>query len=203
MASKTQIANMALSHLGVGVEIANIETEQSQEATACRRFYDVALQATLRDYQWPFATKQATLSLIESLTASTDEWDYSYRYPSDCIDARRILSGTRNDSRQSRAPFRILKDSSARIIYTDQENAILEYTELVDDPGFYPPDFQLAFSYRLAYLIAPKLTKGDPFGLMDKIMKLYDAEISRAKAASVNEEQADELVDSEFVRMRS
>lgn len=192
---------MAISNLGVGKEIANIDTEQSEEASACRRFYDVARDSTLRDFPWPFSTKIVSLSLIESFT--TGEWTYSYRYPSDCLDARRILSGDRNDTRQSRAPYKVLKDSSARIIYTDEENAELEYTERVEDPSFYPPDFQLAFSFRLASLIAPRLTKGDPFNLRKSAMEMYDLEISRAKAGSTNEEQRDEIPDAEFIRMRT
>ena len=47
MASSTEIANLALSHLGNGTEIADLETERSSEASACRRFYDVALAQVL------------------------------------------------------------------------------------------------------------------------------------------------------------
>src|SRR5688572_11149621 len=110
MASETEIANLALSHLGVGKEIANLETERSQEAVACRRFYDTARDATLRDFSWPFATKIAVLGLIEA--DPNDEWDYSYRYPSDCLQLRRILSGVRNDTRDSRVPFKLAHDDS-------------------------------------------------------------------------------------------
>lgn len=194
---------MAISHLGVGKEIANIETEQSQEASACRRFYDTARDATLRDFPWPFATKFVALSLIETFSSSTAEYNYSYRYPSDCIKLRKIKSGTRNDSRDSRVTYKILKDSSARIIYTDEENAEAEYTERVEDPSFYPSDFEIAFSFRLAAYIAPRLAKGDPFGLRKAAMDMYNLEISRAKASSINEEQRDELPESEFVRNRA
>lgn len=201
MASETAICNMAISHLGVGKEIANIDTEQSEEASACRRFFDTARDATLRDFPWPFATKQVALSLIETFTAG--EWTYSYRYPSDCVKAKRILSGDRNDNHQSRVPYKILKDGAARIIYTDTADAELEYTERVEDTSYWPPDFELAFSFRLAAYIAPRLAKGDPFNLRKEAMAMYDLELSRAKAASINEEQTDELPDSEFVRVRS
>ena len=191
---------MAISHLGEGKEIANIDTEQSEEASACRRFYDTARDATLRDFPWTFATKIVSLSLIEE--DPTEEWEYSYRYPSDCVRAKRILSGVRNDTRQSRSPYRILKDDAARIIYSDEENAKLEYTERVEDPSFYPADFEIAFSFRLAAYIAPRLTKGDPFKLRNEALNMYNFEISRAKATLLNEEQPDEEVDSELVRMR-
>lgn len=202
MASKTEICNIAISHLGIGKEIANISTEQSDEANACRRFYDTARDAALRDFPWPFATKIVSLSLIETFSGGTYEWTYSYRYPSDCLDAKRIKSGQRNDTRQSRVPFKILKDSAARIIYTDEENAELEYTQRVEDPSFYPPDFIMAFSFRLAAYIAPRLTKGDPFQLRRQAMEMYDLEISRAKAGSTNEEQPDQLPNSELERAR-
>ena len=204
MASKTEVCNMALSHLGVGKEIANLDSEQSEEASACRRYYDTARDATLRDFAWPFAQKRITMALIEELDQKLDstEWVYSYRYPSDCVKIHRVLSGTRNDSRQSRVPYEILKDSAARILYTDQENAVIEYTERVDDPSFYPADFELAFSFRLASLIAPRLAKGDPFGLRQSTMNMYVEEISRAKASSANEVQREELPISEFEQVR-
>lgn len=195
---------MALAHIGIGKDISNLETESSEEARACRRFYDTARDATLRDFPWPFATKIIAISLIETFTGTSNkEYTYSYRYPSDCLDVRRIKSTIRNDTRQSRVPLKILKDDAARIIYTDTEDAELEYTVRVTDPSFYPPDFQIAFSYRLAAYIAPRLAKGDPFKLGDAAMQKYDMEISRAKAASANEEQPDELPVSEFERSRA
>src|SRR5665648_440114 len=97
MSSATEICNMALGHLASGKEIANLETERSAEAIACRRFFDSARDAVLRDFSWPFATKIKALSLIEEDPNS--EWAYSYRYPTDCLNFRRILSGTRTDTR--------------------------------------------------------------------------------------------------------
>lgn len=191
---------MALSHLGVGKEIANLETERSQEAAACRRFYDVALEATLRDRAWPFATKIAALGLIEEDPNS--EWGFSYRYPTDCLKIRRLLSGTRNDNRQSRMPYKLGQDSSGRLIWTDLEDAECEYTILADEPGLYPPDFTLALSFRLASYVAPRVTGGDPFKMGDRALQMYAAELGLASQSSFNEEQAEEEVQSEFIRGR-
>lgn len=201
MASKTEIANLALSHLGVSKSIGNLTSEQSAEAKACRRFYDITLKTTLRDVEWPFATVVVDLGLTAS--NPTEEWDYSYTYPSECERFVRILSGKSNDTRQSRVPYEIYNSNSSRVIYTNEENAQAEIVKLVEDPGFYPSDFQLALSYRLAAYIAPRLTNGDPFNIMNKVMDMYTAEIDKAKANSLNEEQPKELPDSEFVRARS
>jgi len=201
MPSKVGIVNIALGHIGVGRAISNLETESSQEAITARLFYDLALETVLRDSPWPFAAKIAVLSLIEE--EPNTEWAFSYRYPTDCIMFRRVLSGLRNDSRQSRAPYKLAQDDSGTIIFTDEEDAQAEYTIRADNPQFFPPDFTLAFSYLLASLMAPKLTGGDPFKLGVRALQLYQYEIFRAKAAAGNESQPEEEPESEFVRARS
>lgn len=200
-ASKVGICNLALSHLGIGKEIATFDTERSEEAAACRRFYDQALEQTLRDFAWPFATRTAELALVEE--EPTSEWAYSYRYPANCVLVRRIPSGTRNETRQSKTPYRVASDATGRLIYTDKEDAEVEYTYNVVDPSLYPIDFVMALSLRLAVYIAPRITKGDPFKLRNETLSLYNYEISKAQAGSGNEEQPEEEPESEFVRARN
>ena len=199
--SKTEICNIALSHLGSAKDVANVETEASQEAGACRRFYDMALKATLRDFPWSFATKIADMQLVEE--DPNDEWAYSYRYPSDCLRMRRILSGNRNDTNDTREPYKISRDASGLLIFSDKENAEIEYTKYETDPLAYPEDFVVALSYRLAAFIAPRVTAGDKFKLGAAAMQNYLFEISRAESTSLNEQQADIHPDSEFIRVRN
>jgi hypothetical protein len=198
--SKTEICNIAISHLGSANEIANVETEASQEAASCRRFYDTALKATLRDFPWSFAAKIAEMQLVEE--DPNDEWAYSYRYPSDCVRLKRILSGSRTDTNDTRISYKIIRDDSGLLILTDKENAELEYTKLETDPLVYPHDFVIAFSYRLAHFVAPRITAGDKFKLGDRALQFYLYEISRAESTGLNEEQADVHPDSEFIRTR-
>jgi len=200
MSSKVEVANLALSHLGIGKEIANIDTEKSEEAAAIRRFYDVALGIVLSDCPWPFATRIAALALVAS--EPNTEWAYSYRYPTDCLYVRRVLSGLRNDTRQSRAPYKIAGDDNGSLLFTDAEDAQMEYTTKNVTTQIYPPDFVLVLSYYIAYLVAPRLTGGDPFKLGDRAFKLYGLQISVARADAFNEEQAEEDVESEFIRGR-
>jgi hypothetical protein len=200
MASETEIANLALSHLNIGKEIANLETEKSEEAGACRRFYDTARDETLRDFAWPFATKFVTLAPVAD--NPTTEWGKSYRYPSDCVFFRRILSGLRNDTRQSRVPYKVTQDAAGLLIFTDLADAVAEFTIRETDPSKYPSDFTMAFSMRLAALIAPRLTGGDPFKVGERAMRLYQIEIERARATAFNEQQNEEPPESEFIRAR-
>lgn len=198
--SNTEICNLAISHLGSTDEIDDLETDSTPEAAACQRYYEQARAQVLRDFPWPFATKFRTLDLIEE--EPTDEWGYSYRYPSDCLILRRILSGSRNDARQTRVAYRIAKDDDGKLLYTDMEEALAEYTEDMTDVTLFPPDFVMALSFRLASYIAPRLIAGDPFKLGDRAVKYYFAEIASARAQALNEEQPDEEPLSEFERAR-
>lgn len=200
MSSFTEMAQMALGHIGTGKTISDVDTEESEEARALRTFKEVALKRTMRAVPWSFLTKIADMELVEE--DPNDEWAYSYRVPSDCLLFRKVQSGIRNESRQSRAPFRIASDSSGQLIFTDMEDGIGEYTAYVDDPTIYPPDFVMAFTYYWAFLVAARLTKGDPFKLGQRCYQLYEIEIANAIANMMNEQQPDELPDSEFIRSR-
>lgn len=200
MASKTEIVNLALSHLAVDKEIANLETESSKEASSARRFYDTARDMVLRDFAWPFATKIAALALVAE--EPNTEWAFSYRYPTDCLYLRRILSGLRNDARETRVPYRIAQDDAGRIIFTDEADAQAEYTVKTDNPQIYPADFTLALSYLLASFMAPRVTAGDQYKLGQRALAMYQAMKARAESNALNEEQAEQEVESEFIRAR-
>ena len=196
MSSKTDICNLALSHLGQAKEISDIDTEQSQEASACRRFINDALDATLVDHDWSFATSFETLGLVSE--NPTSEWAYSYRYPSECLKLRRILSGQRQDTDDSRIPFIIAQDAVGRLIYTDQGSAVIEKTISISDPDYFTPQFTLALSFRLAAYISPRITGGDPFKMKQEMLGQYAIELQAAKANDLTEVQLDKRAKSEF-----
>jgi hypothetical protein len=203
MATKTEIANLALSHLGIGKEIADLDNEKSQEAVTMRRFYEQTRDAVLRDFPWPFATRFAALALVADPPTETEEWAFSYRYPTDCLMMRRIQIGSaRVDTNQSRIVFKTGRDDQGQLIYTDEEEAKIEYTFREEDPQRYPADFQLAFSLRLAHYAAPRLTGGDPFKLGLRAVQLYIQEISMAQASASNESVPDQVPDAETIRAR-
>ena len=198
--SNTEIANLALSHVGTGAEIANLETENSQEANAVRRFYDNALDTVLSEFPWPFTIKFLVLALVQK--DPTAEWKFSYTYPPDCLNIQRILSGIRNEARDNHIPYRLAFGTSSTVIFTDMEDPCLEFVSRVTDVIRYPANFARALSYQLAYLIAPRLTSGDPFKLQEKTLALYYQEISVARARAINEEQPELQPDAEHIRER-
>jgi hypothetical protein len=208
--AQTEICNMALSHLNVAKEIKNFTTDATMEAQAVRRMYLLGLRRSLRDFPWPWATKLAQLALVTDFTATQvpananqPEYSYAYRYPQDCEKARRIPSGVRNDDQNSRVPFKIYADAQGGLIFTDMQNAQLEYTALLQNPEQYmPSDFVEAFSYLLAALIAPRLTGGDPFKVGAAARQNYMVTVMAAKANAVNEQVYDPMPDSEMIRVR-
>lgn len=195
--SATDICNLSIRMLGVGKPIEDIDSDTSNEAKVCRTFYEDTLKDVLSEFPWPFATKIETLGLVEE--DPNDEWSYSYTYPSDCILARRILSGIRNDTDSSKVPYKIVHSSSGKLIYTDTKDAELEYTAFVEDVHNFPSYFSIAFARKLATMIAPS------FGgttLVNSQMQMYMLEIQKAKASAVNEEQADLEPNSGFQNAR-
>lgn len=200
MESVAQICNMALSHLGVSYSIQDVDSELSTEAQACRLFYASCRDEVLRAFRWPFATVIETLALVEE--EPNDEWAFSYRYPSACLDIRRILSGTRTDSRTTRVPYRVARDSTARLIFCDMEEAEVEYTQQVTNPTEFDPQFGLALSYLLASRIGPRVAGGDQFKLADRAYAHYRAAIAEAQNAAAREEQPDEPPDADMISAR-
>ena len=156
--SETEIANLALGHLGQSVEISNLQTTRTPEAIALRTIYDTTRRSTLRDFAWPFAHKIAALGLVTTYGVDADhptsEYKYAYRFPSDCLQIRKLQSGVNPDNRQSRIPFKISRDATGGLLLTNLEDAIAEYTIDIEEVEKYTDDFVLAFSLRLAMYAA-------------------------------------------------
>lgn len=203
MASKTEIANIAIGHLGYEKEIANVDSENSQYAIALRRYHDLALEQMLRDFDWSFATKYADLALIEEIDDTVEEWLYSYRYPVDCLKLRRIYSGVRNDSLESKIKYTINGDETGRLIYTDQQDAKAIYTENITAYGRFPSDFLMAFSFKWALYLPNKLLGGDPFKIKQELAQQYLMELRNARMNDKSEQSFDEPLESEYIRARS
>lgn len=198
--SNTEIANMAISHLGVGKPIANLDEDNTEESRSCRTFFTVALKATLRDFGWPFATRYVELSLVGENPNS--EYAYSYRYPADCASALKILSGIRNEDKDSEIHYMVTSDDTGKLIYTDQDDACLKYTAKIENPTLFDADFELAFSYRLAALVCPRVTRGDVRKTKRDMMELYNFELLTARANALNEQTYEPEPTTESIKAR-
>ncbi len=201
----TEIANFTLAHLGSTVQIAALDTENSKEARILRAFWDIAYKKALKDFNWPFSKKTADLNLItdsSDTTHPTSVWTYQYGYPADCLKIRRIVSGERFDSADSQVKFELAYGDTGTVVYTDQDEAQVEYTKDVDDTSRWPDDFVMAHSYYLAHLCAPGILGGDAGKIGQRVLEFYLLEISKAMANALTERAEDQEPDCEMIRAR-
>ena len=201
MASKNEIINLALGHIGVSQTITDIDTDSSNEGKAINRYYDTVLREVFEEFDWPFASKVVTLAEIS--TAPTTEWGYEYTYPSDCLKFLKIISGTRNETDTSWVAYEIVHGDTATVIYTDEASAVAKYTAVITDEALYPHDFVMALSWRLAFYVSPTLMTGDPFKLREAAAQFARVWINKAAARLYNESPRERRPQSIFHRGRN
>jgi len=172
MASDVDICNLALSHLGDTATVASLDPpEGSAQAEHCARFYPIARDSLLEMHTWGFATKRVQLA---QLGAGWPEWDYAYAQPADALNILAVLPpDATDDYSQSNVPdsaggtyvpqaFSCEIDANgADVIYTDQINAVLRYTAIVEDTTKFSPLFVMTLSWHLASMLAGPMLKGD------------------------------------------
>lgn len=196
--SAEQICNMALAHIGHTIFIDSLETEQSTEAEVCNLFYEPARDFVLEDFPWPEATKYAALGLVEE--EPNDDWLFSYRYPDDCHFVRRISTPLGRTTPEP-SQFKIGADDTGKLIYCNDDDAVIEYTKHLTDVAQFRPTFTLALSWYMAALICPGLSKNPKQA--DRCMQMYAITKSTAQARALNEQQEAPEPESEFIRARA
>lgn len=202
MPSVVQICNTALNRIGESDSIASI-TEDSNQANVCNLNYERIRDELLSDWHWKFARKFAALALVEEADtqAWATEWHYAYRFPSDCIHVRTILSGAgRNDPIPPE--FEIGSDSSGLLIFTDIQDAKAEYTSRITNTGLFPQQFTEALIWRLAADIATPLRRSDA-GSIARYEQMAMQYLAKAKAFDANHSTRNwDDKETEFLRAR-
>jgi hypothetical protein len=197
---KIGVCNLALAHLAQK-GIATID-EPGDAARTCLVYWEKCLATLLKCRPWPFASKIVTLALVAS--QPNTEWAFAYRYPSDCLQVGRILSGSRADSKATRVPYRLGKDDQGLLLYCDLAEAQAEYTATLDDSAFThaPHDFCLVLSYLLASKMAPRLTGEDVNNLGKRAEQYFAMTLAEAWASACQEEAPDQETESALFLLR-
>ncbi len=153
-----RICNMALNSIGITQKVEDLDDATDHLAVTCKDWYDICRDRSLAAFGWPFSKVRVALALVETFTVTGDpdgEWRFSYRRPNNCIVARRIVSGLRPED--APVPFEAGQDGTGGLIFTDQENAVLEMSATLDDPGEWPDVFAAYVSADLAVEVAGPL----------------------------------------------
>lgn len=201
---KFEICNIALSRIGVTTPVISAFDTSSQEAISSGLLYDAKIKQLLREFDWPFAKKYAQPTLVETFTDGDEEyndWAYSYRYPTDCLRVRRVVTpqGQRENTPEA---FSIGYDGTGRLVYTDQENAVIEYTALITDTTLHTPDFDSALAWLMACELIAPLGK-DPARLYPYCRQQYALELDAARRGALNEREPHEEPDNDLIASRS
>lgn len=191
MASEVQIYNLALGHVGVSQFVA-ATTEGSNEARVCRNFYQATRDKILASAPWPFATRRVAL---QDLGNPPLGWAYRYRYPNDCIQARRIVDpyGVHVSRASRRIPYSIMEAEAdgSLVIACNEPGAVLEYTARIENPLLFTPGFTDCFGWALAAEIASPLSADPKFA--QAASQQYQIALANALTAALNEQQEDPL----------
>jgi hypothetical protein len=181
VASKVDICNEALSHLGDSATVSSIDPpEGSAQAEHCARFYPTVLASLLELHPWGFATRRAVLAQVANPSST---WAYAYAQPSDTVNLLAVLAADAADDYSApgapaldggyaRMPvaaglytpqaFSPEADASGNeVILTNQAGAVLRYTALVTDTTKFTPMFTETLAWMLAAKLAGPVVKGD------------------------------------------
>lgn len=151
----TELANMAIGHIGIGLSIGDLDTENSAEAIACRRYFTHARDVLYRMRRWPFASRLTTLTdLGVTGTLYDGMWAHRYNYPNFAIRINKIVNPA------ARSPATIKEKikydlaskadgSAGKVILCDQDNAIADYNHLIDDVSVWDAEFVENFTLYL------------------------------------------------------
>jgi hypothetical protein len=233
--------NRALGKLGITIQVTDLATELTAEATLARLHYTAEIAAVLRDFPWAFATKYVALTLVSgpawattalvqawvatqsyaygdvvrsggtlyycklahlnhvppnatywqttAIDDATDDWTFAYRQPSDLVFARRLVrEGMARTFDPDPPPFRIGQDLTGNLIYSDEAEAVLEYTRRPPCAGGAGDAlFNDALEWRLAHAFAPGLAKATK--VQEYCWQMYLHTLERAKGPNANEAQ--------------
>lgn len=220
MASSTDICNLALMHLKSALRVGNISTGTSEMEQICSVVYPIIRDKFQSDRPWNFC--KATAALVPVAVNPNPVWAYQYAYFPDCLFFRRILplvstpgseieivtppgslvnfgalQAPQEDTEQSMVPF----ETDGSYVYTNMPNAVGVYTRRNENEQTWPAQVVLAMSYAVAEELAPVVTDGDPFNMIEKMRALAQQKANEAAASNANERVLRQNL-SEFTRGR-
>jgi len=181
MASAVDICNLALGHIGNKAEItAIVPPDGSAEAAQCGKFYPIARDECLSEFDWGFAKRRQVLAQISGTAPSG--WEYWYSVPNPYLVARQLVV------EEYDTPVQFTTESHethGTIILANTNNAELWYTAVITDTTKYPPLFIHALSWLLASYLSLPLTREPK--IKEIAVQQYNANMGKAKAIDASQ----------------
>lgn len=201
------ICNTALLRVGQQQGITSLG-DNSPQGKACNKLWDIARDATLEAFAWPFAMRRRALKAITD--GERGAWAYAYALPTDCIAARHLDVADEdnplgayntNPGESEQLVFRLEGDSTYGVVLlTNVENAVLVYTAKVTEPARWSPMFRDAMAFRIAADLGFGLAKSERKGFA--MLQAFERSIRLAAASAFNQERKEEAPESELITSR-
>lgn len=177
ISSPADIVNLALGRIGYKGRIGSLY-DGSMVAKKALDLFAPTRDALLREGDWHFAQRSATLTLLKSAPAggyvptvrdwnpATDPappWLYEYAYPDDCLKVRIVKTVPALMPNFDPRPNNFSESNdnayspAKKVILCNVATAMIEYTGQVTDPLTWDADFVEAFAAGLARRLAPGL----------------------------------------------
>ena len=190
MVTEVEVCNRAL--IKVGCKTINALSETGKRATTCAVFLPQVVDEVLADHNWNFATGYAQLEKLG--TAPLFEFDNAYSMPLDCVKVRQMDDET--------AEFEVVsgEDGQTRVLYTDEDPALIKYTRRITTASAWPPKFVEAVACKLAAELAVPLTSSTK--LEQSMMTKYVNALASAQDVDSSEGLTDPERDDSWIRAR-
>ena len=199
--TQLQIINLALVHQGSATLTQSALDNLSDPASlAANVLWEPCRDEVLGSARWSFATVTQTLSVIDNIIDA--EYDYVYTHPTLSVGAIWCVfnEGSVDTKEDNEFELRYAPTLTLSVIYTNEADAIAEYTYKVTSPAVWSDSFNMAFSYLLASRMCAATT-----GDVDKSLKLgqiYSSLISDSKRIGASEKRKKPKETSNYLNAR-
>jgi hypothetical protein len=163
--SEVDICNLALANIGETAKVTSIDPpDGSAQAALCARFYPLARDTLLEMGSWSFALKRKALVETDN---PRSEWEYAYEVPADASGILAVMPPDAADDwvvNGRLIPQKFVVESDIhgnRILYTNQEEAVIRYNAKIVDTTLFSTLFTIALSWHLSSMLAGPIIKGD------------------------------------------
>lgn len=180
------ISNRALTLLGAA-RISDL-SEDSENARKVSAIYDDTLNAMLSEHNWNFAREERQLSLLDADSYPVlDTYASAFQLPSNCLRVIRM---------QDDVSFAIFSDR----LYTNSDEAKIEYIKEETDASKYSPGFVKALASRIAADLAFSITQNAT--LAKGMEARAERDLKEAKWSDSQEGEGTHIVDGSFITQR-
>lgn len=156
MTTQREIYNMALANLGVSKKILDTSApDKNREILDV--YWNVAVKQMLADFDWGFASNYRTLTVADNKPINK-KYEFAYDYPNDVLSPREIIGENVYVSfSNEKEKLQVVNYNGTTQIWCNVENAILRYTQNINEVGKFSNEFVIALSWLLAYFACPSV----------------------------------------------